>query len=326
MQTAKHHEEKIDRALQADVAAHDFVAASWQRSANVHRLEPCRTHAPHRLSADEFKQACERLGPLVDTAQTSLDRLYQAVGCDGCCVLLADRNGIPVDRRGAAGDDVTFKEWGLWTGTVWSESHEGTNGIGTSIVEERALTIHMDQHFHVKNTGLSCSAAPIFDHEGNLIAVLDVSSCRSDMSAGFSRLVSMTVLDAARQIEAAHFEYKFSDARIVLANAPQDFGRAHCGQQGVSLVAVDRDDMVVGATRAARRLFGLNDDDLKKPLPLSLLYGQQVNDASQYSQAGRRTILQALARQNGNVSAAARALGVSRATLHRKIKYLKIDC
>ena len=54
-------------------------------------------------------------------AQGSIDRLYLAVGGVGCCVLLADTNGVPLDRRGAAGDDRSFYDWGLWTGSVWSE-------------------------------------------------------------------------------------------------------------------------------------------------------------------------------------------------------------
>jgi len=38
------------------------------------------------------------------------------------------------------------------------------------------------------------------------------------------------------------------------------------------------------------------------------------------SHAARRSIQHALAQTGGNVSAAARMLGISRATLHRKIK------
>ena len=37
-----------------------------------------------------------------------MDRLYQAVGASGCCVLLADGEGVPVDRRGTPADDATF--------------------------------------------------------------------------------------------------------------------------------------------------------------------------------------------------------------------------
>lgn len=149
----------------------------------------------------------------------------------------ADKNGVPVARRGAGADDITYSDRGLWTGAIWSEAHEGTNGIGTCIIEERALTIHKDQHFHSKNTGLSCTAAPIFDHEGKLIAALDVSSCRADLSPAFSRLISMAVIDAARHIEAAHFECAFGDARVLLASSPVGFGKAQSGLQRVSLVA-----------------------------------------------------------------------------------------
>ena len=60
--------------------------------------------------------------------------------------------------RGAAVDDPNFADWGLWPGTLWSEAEQGTNGIGTCLAEGRALTIHRDQHFHTRNTALSCTS------------------------------------------------------------------------------------------------------------------------------------------------------------------------
>ncbi|RWK44874.1 MAG: sigma-54-dependent Fis family transcriptional regulator, partial [Mesorhizobium sp.] len=83
------------------------------------------------LTEAELGEARQRIEPLVRAAQSSLDRLYLAVGGVGCCVLLADRNGVPVERRGAPVDDETFHSWGLWTGSVWNEESQGTNGIGT---------------------------------------------------------------------------------------------------------------------------------------------------------------------------------------------------
>src|SRR5688572_13644346 len=178
------HADKVHDALLSDRAARSALVASWQRSSNLHRLEPADRRPPQRLTDAEFRRARQRIEPLVEAAQPSLDRLYLAVGGVGCCVLLADRDGVPVERRGAGGDDRTFREWGLWTGTIWSEDSEGTNGIGTCLVEQRALTIHRDQHFFSRNTLLSCTTAPIYDHEGNLAAALDVSSCRADLTEG----------------------------------------------------------------------------------------------------------------------------------------------
>ena len=150
-------------------------------------------------------------------AQGVLDRLFLAVGDAGCCVLLCDAEGVPVERRGAATDDETFHRWGLWPGAVWSEAVEGTNGIGTALAEKRPVTIHRDQHFHARNTGLSCTSHPIHDPLGRLAGALDVSSCRADQTEAMLGLIAAAVADAARAIEAQAFRQAFAEARIVLA-------------------------------------------------------------------------------------------------------------
>lgn len=305
------HADRVQAAIASNAAAKSALVASWRRSCNLHRLDPAYRKSPKRLTDGELSEARQRIEPVLAAAQSSLDRLYLAVGGVGCCVLLADRDGVPVERRGAAADDETFRKWGLWTGSVWSEDSEGTNGIGTCLVEQRALTIHRDQHFLTRNTGLSCTTAPVHDHEGNLVAALDVSSCRADLTEAFANLIFMAVIDAARGIEMDHFRSSFPKARILLAPVADKSGRA--------LVAVDADDLVIGATRAARLALGITPDCLKKPLPVSSLFGSTI-EAENFDHAERGVLQRALARVNGNVSAAAELLGVSRATLHRKLK------
>jgi len=314
------HAATIEAAIARDEAARHPLVASWQRSSVLHELDPAKPQAPERLTDQELTEAQERLGLLINTSEVSLDQLYQAVGDVGCSVILADKNGVAIARRGAEQDDKTFDKWGLWTGAVWSEESEGTNGVGTCIVEERPLTIHKDQHFHSKNTGLSCTAAPIFDHEGNLMAVIDVSSCRADLTAGFSRLISVAVVDTARRIETDHFSARFSQARILLASSDKPTQE---NLRGAALIAVDKDDLVIGATRGARNLYGLSSNDLENPRPLASLHGHDVDQAREYAMAEHRIIQQAMAHTGGNVSAAARAMGISRATLHRKLKKFK---
>lgn len=319
MTNRRDHAERIDEALSRNLAAHDPLVASWQRSRSLYRLDPGSQRPPERLGEPELAAARERLGDLLSVADGNLDRLFQAVGNVGCCVLLADADGVPVARRGAVADDVTFQRWGLWTGTVWSEAREGTNGIGTCIAEKRPVIVHRDQHFHSKNIGMSCMGAPIFDHLGKLAAVVDVSSCRADLTAEFSQLIAQSVNDAACRIEAEHFRRRFKDARILFAPVDAETQTAGASCQGAALLAVDGDDLVVGATRRARRLYRLDDDDFA-PLPLSALTGGASDDAEAYATAEYRAIQQALARAHGNVTRAARAIGISRSTLHRKLK------
>ncbi len=318
MPPGHHHAEYIQSAVTGNAAAKSALVASWSRSMRLYGLDPDQGALPNVLTDAELRQARERLGSLIATAQTTLDRLYSAVGSAGCCILLADKDGVPVDRRGCVADDATFCKIGLWTGAVWSEEREGTNGIGTALAEQRALTIHRDQHFRSRNTALSCTVAPVFDHEGRLIAAIDVSSARSDLTEDFVKLISMAVVDAARRLEAENFRLSFPTARIVVASG----GRFDAGHErhANALLAVDEDDLVIGASRSARHLLDLNDDAFRRPLPASDLLGQHRSARHDYETAERGVIQRTLAQTDGNVSAAAAILGISRATLHRKLK------
>ena len=308
------HTDKVLDVLAGAECESTALAASWRRSGCLHALNPASRAESYRLSAAEIANAQDRLGRLFKLTQSSLDRLFLAVGGVGCSVLLADKDGVVIDRRGARVDDRTFEAWGLWTGAVWSEKFEGTNGIGTCIVEKRPLTIDRDQHFYTRNSRLFCTTAPIFDGHGELVAALDVSSCRTDLTAGFSYLIATAVADATRVIEAENFRQTFPNARIILApNSERSIN---------SLLAVDHDDFVVGATRAARRALGLSAAALARPIPAADLIGHAPANCDDISAAERAVLLRALARSRGNVSKAAKDLNISRATLHRKINQL----
>lgn len=311
-----HHADRIEAAIGSGQAAKSALVASWRRSSRLHHLDPSGARPPLRLTDPELRQAVDENEPLVRAARAAMNRLYHAVGSVGCCVLLATRDGVPIDRRGAPADDATFESWGLWTGSLWSEEHEGTNGIGTCLAEQRALTIDRDQHFLARNTLLSCTAVPIYDGHARLVGVLDVSSCRTDRTDAFANLIMLAVGEAARRIEAELFRQAFADVRMVLT-PPTD-------SHGSGLLAIDRDDLVVGASRSARLALGIPPDRALRPIPAADLLCCGDGLREQLGDAQRATLQRALTRAQGNVSAAAKALGVSRATLHRKLKRFEL--
>ncbi|WP_346907412.1 GAF domain-containing protein [uncultured Roseibium sp.] len=307
------HADLVEAAVRESIAAAmSGVVASWRRSMVYHGLDPSLRGPAKRVAETDLRQARDKYGALLDIAGPSLEHLFRIAGQAGCCVVLTDDTGLILDSRSNAGDRQSFEGWGLTEGAVWSESAEGTNGIGTCLAEKRPVIIHKDQHFRADNTAMSCMGAPIHDPQGQLIAVLDVSSCRNDMSTSFAQVLGAVVNDSARTMENDLFRAAFPKARILVADGNN-------GRNGLSLLAVDEDDLVIGATRQARKLHGLTSERIEQTLPLSDVLGDRAGRSPE-SGAQKAELRRALSRCRGNISAAARFLGISRATMYRRMQ------
>jgi transcriptional regulator of acetoin/glycerol metabolism len=115
------------------------------------------------------------------------------------------------------------------------------------------------------------------------------------------------VAETARRIEVEMFMAAYSELRIILVP----------GGDLAAMLAVDADDLVVGACRAARQALDLAGDLRRSPRPTADTLGYSGLDTLR--DAERAVFARALARFGGNVSAASRSLGVPHATLHRKL-------
>jgi AraC-like DNA-binding protein len=175
--------------------------------------------------------------------------------------LFCDTTGVAVEHRGEDTEAEQFKYWGTWLGGVWSEEIEGTNGIGTCIAEERPVTVHRSQHFRSRHIDLSCSGAPVFDVDGKLLAILDVSAINPELSERAHALTGALTVTAARDIEERFFREHFLQEWIIALALPED------GDPAV-LLAVDGNQRILGANRAARACLMLDDPTLGAGLSL----------------------------------------------------------
>jgi transcriptional regulator of acetoin/glycerol metabolism len=250
---------------------------------------------------------------LFHLAEQRLDELYGMIAHCGAAVFLTDKNGVVLSGRTRAGDQAAFRDWGLEPGVDWSEAAQGTNGIGTCIAERRALIIHRDEHYMAQNTGMSCIDAPVFGPNGTLVAALDVSSARADQTESLNQLIAAMVTRLSIQIETDLFRAEFKNHRILITGEETT---------GAHLLAVDSDDIVVGASRAARQAFGLVREGSFDKAPLRDLTGEAKVGLEG---AERSAVLRAITRARGNMSEAARELGIGRATLYRRMKRLGIS-
>lgn len=309
------HVELVRRTAESPAPGRSAVAASWRRSLMHHQLDPAEIRRPERVAQSTLRERREAAQDLLRIAGPILNRLAAAAMDTGSAVILSGPDGLILEERCHPADSADFGGAGLAAGASWSEADEGTNGIGTCLTERRPVVIWHDQHFHTRNLALTCMGAPIEAPGGGLAGVVDISSCRRDLSEAQARLIGLTVQDAAIRIGCELFAAAFPRARIIVM--PGD------PAQGPCQIAVDRDDLILGCNRAARRAFGITDADIALHRPAAdLLRDAAGADRSGLQDALRSEVLRALRRAGGNVSAAARDLRIGRATLYRKIDAL----
>lgn len=247
------------------ISGAEELSDSWRRCTAEHRIDPKTRAAPHIITESEIRASREPVGDIIFRAQEEINRLYAIVRQEGYVVLFCNTDGIAIHHRGDEGKAEQFKYWGIWEGGVWSEEVEGTNGIGTCIVEQSPVSVHRGQHFRARHAVLSCAGAPIFDASGVLAAVLDTSSVTATRSDRSHALALAATIVSARAVEERLFREWFRHAWNIAAVPCDDSGPA-------VLLAVENDQRVVGADRVARLALALDGRSLNGGVHLSMFF------------------------------------------------------
>nr|WP_180317458.1 sigma-54-dependent Fis family transcriptional regulator [Delftia acidovorans] len=197
------------------------VLRSWRRCIDSHRLDPAHTSEAHIVTDGQLRAHREESEPLIHIARHALERLYQQLKGLDYVLLLADRHGVAVDFLGHEADAGDLRRAGLYLGAQWREDHSGTSAVGACLETGEALTVHQSDHFDFTHTGLSCTAAPIYDMHGELAAVLDLSLLRSPAERASQNLALNLVVAAARRVEQANLMAQSGQDWVIrLAQSP----------------------------------------------------------------------------------------------------------
>lgn len=228
------------------LAPEALIAESWYRSINQHRLDPSLRHVDNILSAAEIRQHQAQHQAYLSIAGQGVNGLARRVVDAGFAVLLSDADGITLDAR-LPQDPQRYTRAGLIVGARWDESIAGTNGIGTALASEQALTIHRQEHFLAANARLSCSVSPIFDSQNQLLGCLNATCLHNEGPKQAQHLTLHLVMLYARLVENTHFRQCYRD-RLTLALKAHDDITDLANEQ---LLALDEGGRVIGANRAA---------------------------------------------------------------------------
>ena len=166
--------DRDDRALRR--VGDDPLLSRWDRAR--------RLGAPRSGGADEhhlergaaLALRTERLGGLLGDGAAVLRGAAESVSTRDFVLLLADADGVVLHALGGGAFAEEARRVRLIEGACWSESARGTNAIGTALAEGTSVSVRGRAHFGERFGGLVCTAAPVRDPEGRVLAVPDATS------------------------------------------------------------------------------------------------------------------------------------------------------
>ena len=157
----------------------DFILRSWERSA-AYGISMENTESL-TLDPGLLRHIQEHNQPLIQCATEVLNHMFSGIRPFASNMALANAEGITIAAFIPEGDIALMPY--IAPGMLSSENIIGTNGIGTCLAERRPVEIIGAEHYRRLGEDWSCSAAPIFDEEQNIIAVLNVGQHREHYHA-----------------------------------------------------------------------------------------------------------------------------------------------
>ena len=327
-----------------------WIDRSWRRCLGM-GFNPHQPIAFDPVTHSVVRNAIEANQPLLRAAAPVIQSLTRAMANTRYFAILTDASGLVIDVNGPVDRHNPQASTIARVGVDLSERAVGTTAIGTTLAELQPVWLHRGEHFFDATSVYSCAGAPIWGPDGRCVGMLDLTGIHVPEQPALKHLVAQS----ARSIENA-LTLSMPHALMLRMNWPgrvlgDDNDGLVCIDADGLITALNRPaadmlDIPAGVEPghcthhfavpmhalfdAARAQAAATEMPLWSGLRLQVLaQGDRPARSTARSAAGAhavplKDIETALIRKavddaRGNVMEAARALGISRATVYRKL-------
>jgi transcriptional regulator of acetoin/glycerol metabolism len=339
------------------LALEGWLERSWRRGlAQGH--QPERTPSFDMVPAPALQRTLDESRMLRQAARPVLEKLGRAIADTRYFALLTNQHGVvvdvdgPIDRRDRRAELISR------LGTDLSEQQVGTTAVGVVLAERQPVWLHRGEHFFNTASVYSCAGAPLFGPDGSCVGMLDLTGIEAQERPELKHLVTQSArsIENALTLSRPHrllirlnwpgramggdedgLVCVNADGCVTGANPTARQMVPHLNVTGTSAVhcsdlfAMPFETLFDAARRGALGQQLPLDVPLWSGLRLQALplapgdtgmrnlAGCGTTDPRPLREVEAAMIRKAVEDARGNVMQAARALGISRATVYRKL-------
>lgn len=327
------------------------IERSWRRCLSM-GMEPDRAVAFAPVNPSDLRHTLDAAQPLIRAAAPVVRSLARAMLHTRYFAMLTDAHGTVIRVDGPVDSSAPQARAIARLGVNLSEAAVGTTAVGMALGEQQPVWLHRGEHFFHDTAVFSCAGAPICGPQGECVGMLDLTGVNAVEQPALRHLASQ----AARSIENALVQATPHRLMLRLNWPGRVLGEDGDGLVALDddgmVVAMNRPamDMLSARPNAGRRerhcadLFAVpvgqlfdaaqQRHSLEVPMWSGLRLQLLAQDADPVRGPDQRSaptaavplrdlnsalIRKAVEDAGGNVHQAALTLGISRATVYRKL-------
>jgi sigma-54 dependent transcriptional regulator, acetoin dehydrogenase operon transcriptional activator AcoR len=331
-----------------------WIERSWKRCLS-NGYQPQTAVEFAQISSQDLRRVDDENHDLINAAKPLMDKLGRAIASTHYFAILTNAQGIVIDSNGPI--DLSDKRARLISrmGVDLSEKAVGTTAIGAALAELQPVWMHRGEHFFNDNTAFSCAGSPLFGARGQCIGMLDLTGIMVPERPELKHLTSLT----ARTIENALLLSQPHNLLLRINWPGQPLGEDTDGLIALNndgcILGANQTARLMLPQLSQLNQFAMHASDLFA-MPFSLLFDtsrrahvvvevplwsglrlialtlrpenerahlhvrtDSANTGHALRDVEADLIKQAVDQARGNIAQAARDLGISRATLYRKL-------
>jgi transcriptional regulator of acetoin/glycerol metabolism len=198
-----------------------FIAKAWKNFIDTGKVHPkvrkeiadswirCRKYGvnPHNgkgnINHPNINKLINKNSELISVARPVIESIYSMVRGSGFAIFLVDGDGYIIDIIGDKDIMERAEELNFLKGELWSEKVVGTNAIGTALYLNKPVQTIGAEHYGINQHSWTCSAAPIYDEDDNLIGCINMSGNYYNAHSHTLGIVTAAAQSIQKQMELA---------------------------------------------------------------------------------------------------------------------------
>jgi PAS domain S-box-containing protein len=224
------------------------------------------------LSQNELSDLLRKYKTLIHVVKIYTDKICEIIQGLGYLVYLTDNEGTLLYVNGDANTSVEFNEKICFKiGAFWGEKSVGTTAVSVALSLKHPIPFMTEEKFCLELKGRACSAIPIKDAEGNILAILGIAAnfpWANEEMFGMLTVAAAAIENHLKMINVAEDIHLFGSYYKTILDSVSD-----------GVIVVSKGGMLMNINRSAEKILSVNSEDaLGKPVIEALKFGARIMD------------------------------------------------